>query len=160
MDVAYLLTGGNLGNRYNNLKEAKYLIEQKCGHLVDISGIYETEAWGINDQDSFLNQALMVKTSFSPKELLEQILDIETSMGRTREEKFGPRLIDIDILFYGNKIITEDGLQVPHPFVHKRRFALQCLSEIAPNYIHPVLNKTVNELLATCQDPLSVKKWV
>ncbi|MBA2330878.1 MAG: 2-amino-4-hydroxy-6-hydroxymethyldihydropteridine diphosphokinase [Flavisolibacter sp.] len=160
MDVAYLLTGGNLGNRYNNLKEAKLRVDQHCGAVLAFSGIYETEAWGIKDQKSFLNQALVIETAYSAKELLEQILNIENSMGRIREEKYGPRLIDIDILFYGNKVIHEEGLQVPHPFVHKRRFALQCLAEIASDIVHPVFNKTVHELLAECEDPLRVKKWV
>jgi 2-amino-4-hydroxy-6-hydroxymethyldihydropteridine diphosphokinase len=160
MDVAYLLTGGNLGNRYNNLNEAMLQVQQHCGDILAASGIYETEAWGIKDQNSFLNQALRIETSLEPKELLEQILNIETSMGRLRDKKYGPRLIDIDILFYADRIIKTQDLQVPHPFVHKRRFALQCLAEIAPGLLHPVFNKTISELLQECQDPLKVKKWV
>jgi 2-amino-4-hydroxy-6-hydroxymethyldihydropteridine diphosphokinase len=160
MDVAYLLTGGNLGNRYNNLNEALVQVQQHCGALLAASGIYETEAWGIEDQNLFLNQVLMIETDLEPKELLEQILNIETSMGRLRDKKYGPRLIDIDILFYGDRIIKTHDLQVPHPFVHKRRFALQCLADIAPGLVHPVLKKTINELLNECEDPLKVKKWV
>jgi 2-amino-4-hydroxy-6-hydroxymethyldihydropteridine diphosphokinase len=160
MDVAYLLTGGNLGNRYNYLQEAILQVQKNCGSVMAFSSIYETEAWGIKDQNSFLNQAFMLETSFSAKKLLENILSIETSMGRLREVKYGPRLIDIDILFFGDKIINEEDLQVPHPFVHKRRFALQCLVEIAPDFIHPVLNKTIEELLDECEDPLQVRKWV
>lgn len=160
MDVAYLLTGGNLGSRYINLKEARQRVQKQCGTLLAFSSVYETEAWGKSDQNLFLNQALMIETSLQPKELLGQILNIETNMGRVREEKYGPRLIDIDILFYGNKVVNEKDLLVPHPFVHKRRFALECLSEIASNFVHPVLNKTVYELLAECEDPLKVRKWV
>ena len=158
MNQTYLLIGGNLGNREKNLEKARQLIAAEAGQVGKSSSLYETEAWGIQDQPPFLNQVLLVWTKLDPRQLLSTILDIEHQMGRERFEKFGPRSIDIDILFFNEEIIDEPGLTIPHPQLHLRRFTLQPLQELAPSFIHPVLNKSVSDLLAECPDPLAVKK--
>ena len=158
MNTAYLLIGGNLGNRYAYLQEAVHLIEQSCGNIVHSSAIYETAAWGKTDQPSFYNQCLALKTELSPEQLMQKLLDIETVMGRKRSEKLGPRIIDLDILLIDSLIIATPLLQLPHPALPMRRFALLPLSEIAPELIHPVLKKTIAELLVDCTDELDVQK--
>lgn len=159
MNKAYLLTGGNLGNRSANLQHAFNLIEQTGGILVACSHIYETAAWGITDQQAFLNQVLLLKTELNPHDLLKTLLAIETQMGRKRLVKFGPRIIDIDVLFYNNEIIHSENLIVPHPEIQNRRFVLVPLNEIASTFIHPLLKKTIAELLEVCNDPLEVKLY-
>ncbi|MFN2440373.1 MAG: 2-amino-4-hydroxy-6-hydroxymethyldihydropteridine diphosphokinase [Chitinophagaceae bacterium] len=158
MNVSYILTGSNLGNRPEYLLNAKKAIVRSVGDVVKESSVYETAAWGIEDQPSFLNQAFEVHTPFSARELLHGLLKIEGDLGRKRTLKYGPRFIDIDILFFNIEVIEEKGLTIPHAQLHKRRFALQCLYDIAPNFVHPVFCKTVKQLLAECVDPLPVKK--
>lgn len=158
MNQVYLLIGGNLGNRASHLEMALKLIEQECGAVSQVSSIYETAPWGKKDQPDFLNQAILIYTSLSPQKLLENILSIEKQMGRYRAEKFGSRIIDMDILFYNDEIIQSGHLKIPHPELQNRRFVLEPMAEIAPNKLHPGLNKTVMELLQECRDPLSVKK--
>jgi 2-amino-4-hydroxy-6-hydroxymethyldihydropteridine diphosphokinase len=158
MNKAYLLTGGNLGNRLNNLEEARKLIEQHCGKIVQRSSIYETAAWGFKDQPDFYNQALEIATKLSPTELMKTILRIEEKMGRKREIKMGPRIIDIDILLFNNEIIHQPQLSIPHERLHERKFALMPLAEIAPDLIHPVLHKTITLLLSETKDTLDVHK--
>jgi len=158
MNKAYLLTGGNLGNRLNNLSDARKLIEQYCGKIVQQSAIYKTAAWGFTDQPDFYNQALEIQTELYPKQLMQTLLTIEGQMGRKREIKFGPRIIDIDILLFNDEIIQQPHLAIPHPRLHERRFALTPLAEIAPNIIHPVLNKTIQQLLLESTDTLDVHK--
>lgn len=158
MNIAYLLTGGNIGDRLAHLQAAKTAIEQDCGIITNASDIYETEAWGGIDQSPFLNQALELKTNLSATELLHCLLKIEQHMGRERIIKYGPRSIDIDILFYNRDIIDTEELKIPHPQMQHRRFVLQCLNDIAPNFIHPIVIKTVTQLLAECTDPLHVHK--
>ncbi len=158
MNQTYLLIGGNLGNRQKNLEKARQLIAANAGQVDKSSPLYETEAWGIEDQPAFLNQVLLVSTKLDPRQLLSTILDIEHQMGRERTEKFGPRSIDIDILFYNREIIDEPGLTIPHQQLHLRKFTLEPLQEIAPSFIHPVLKKSVSDLLKECPDPLTVKK--
>jgi 2-amino-4-hydroxy-6-hydroxymethyldihydropteridine diphosphokinase len=150
----FLLLGSNLGDRLANLDEAK----RQLGNVVASSSVYETAAWGNTNQGSFLNQVVQIDSKLSPENLLKRIQDIETSMGRKRLEKWGPRLIDIDILFYGNQIINSDNLIVPHPEIQNRRFALTPLAEIAPSFLHPVLKKTISTLLKECKDPLPVTR--
>ncbi|WP_235918460.1 2-amino-4-hydroxy-6-hydroxymethyldihydropteridine diphosphokinase [Sediminibacterium soli] len=156
--MAYLLTGGNLGNREENLQKACALIEERCGKIQSSSSIYETEAWGMRDQPAFFNQALALQTSLLPAELMRELLAIESEMGRTRTVKMGPRTIDIDILLIGDQVIHTDLLTLPHPAMASRRFVLLPLSEIAPALVHPVLHKTISVLLAECTDPLDVQK--
>lgn len=158
MNKAYLLIGGNTGNRCKNLENAVKHIEKACGQLLSVSHVYETAAWGKTDQEPFLNQALLITTSLSAEQLLQTVLSIENKMGRLRKERYGPRIIDIDILFYNNTVINEPALTIPHPALPQRRFALEPLNEIAAGYIHPVLKKSVQVLLDECPDPLEVKK--
>ena len=160
MNSAYLITGGNMSQREHQLAHAARLIEERCGSVIDRSSIYETAAWGKSDQDSFLNQALVVETTLTARDLLNEILYIENLMGRDRIEKYGPRIIDIDIIFFNHQVIREPGLVVPHPEMASRRFVLEPLNEVIPAYIHPVYYKTVNELLNECSDSLPVKKLV
>jgi 2-amino-4-hydroxy-6-hydroxymethyldihydropteridine diphosphokinase len=158
MNTAYLLIGGNLGNRPAYLQEAIGLIEQFCGNIVHSSSIYETAAWGVTDQPSFYNQALAVQTSLQPEALMQQLLAIEEKMGRKRTVKMGPRIIDLDILLIDGLVISSGLLTLPHPALPFRRFALLPLNEIAPAVIHPVLQKTISQLLDECADELDVQK--
>jgi 2-amino-4-hydroxy-6-hydroxymethyldihydropteridine diphosphokinase len=158
MNTAYLLIGGNLGDRAAYLQEAVKHIEARCGSITSSSSIYETAAWGNTNQPTFYNQALKLITPLSPVSLLEQLLAIELEMGRVRSEKYGPRTIDLDILMIDDKVIDTPTLTIPHPQLHNRRFALLPLTEIAPSLHHPVLDKTVSELLENCTDTLDVQK--
>ena len=157
MNNVFLLTGGNMGDKRKNLLRAAKFIDQKLGNILSTSAIYETEAWGKIDQPSFYNQVLQVQTDYSPNEVLQEILAIELNMGRERIVKYGPRLIDIDILFYNDEVIETPELIVPHPQIQLRRFVLAPLAEIVPKYIHPLLQKTIAELLLDCKDLLQVK---
>jgi 2-amino-4-hydroxy-6-hydroxymethyldihydropteridine diphosphokinase len=159
MNDAYLLTGGNIGNRLVSLQQACMKIEKQAGIVLQKSAVYETAAWGVTDQNLFLNQVLLVSTSLPPEELLHTLLHIEQELGRKRIVKMGPRIIDIDILFYNNEIISTPVLTVPHPQIANRRFVLTPLNEIAPCFVHPGLQKTIAELLEICPDNLEVKKY-
>lgn len=140
----YLSLGSNMGDKRENLLEAiKRVGELENTEIVKSSTILETEPFGYIEQDNFLNACLEVKTLLTPQEFLSSILKIELDMGRVREIKWGPRVIDIDILFYDAEIIQEDNLAVPHPWICEREFVLEPLSEIAPNYVHPLERKTI-----------------
>jgi len=158
MNQTYLLIGGNMGNRQENLEIATRRIAATIGEIKQSSAIYETEAWGLEEQPAFLNQVLLVSSTLNAQQVLKQILNIEHDMGRERIQKFGPRILDIDILFFNRDIIHEPGLNVPHPQLHLRRFTLKPLNDIAPQFRHPELGKTISDLLSTCPDPLTVKK--
>jgi 2-amino-4-hydroxy-6-hydroxymethyldihydropteridine diphosphokinase len=158
MNIAYLLIGGNMGDRRMNLATARHLIDQQCGTIFRTSSIYETAAWGNQDQPAFLNQALEVYTPLNARQLMRRILKTEKLMGRIREEKYGPRIIDIDILLFNNEVHNLHFLKLPHPELPNRRFALVPLVEIAPDIVHPVSKKTMSALLDACVDPLPVKK--
>lgn len=159
MNKAYLLTGGNLGDREQNLATARELISQQCGTITAASALYETAAWGKTDQPSFLNQAIEIETALTARQLIRRILKVEKLMGRVREEKYGPRLIDIDILLFNNEKHNYPLLKLPHPEMQNRRFALLPLAEIVPEMEHPLLKKTITELLKDCKDELPVKKY-
>lgn len=160
MNTAYLLTGGNLGNRVRNLETARELIEEECGQIVTQSSIYETAAWGPVSQPDYLNQVLELEIPLGPQKLMEILLGIENDMGRRRNERFAARTIDLDILFFNNLTLDEKDLIIPHPRLYTRRFVLVPLAEIAPGLIHPILLQTITELLAQCTDPLDVKKFI
>jgi 2-amino-4-hydroxy-6-hydroxymethyldihydropteridine diphosphokinase len=152
MTTAYLLTGSNLGHREEFLQKAFEQISLRAGRCSSVSSLYETAPWGKTDQPSFLNQAIKLETSLSPQELLNVLLEIELELGRTREEKYGPRTIDIDILLYGNELIQDPRLQIPHPQLGNRRFALLPLLELAPELTHPGRKISIKALLDQCPD--------
>ena len=158
MNKAYLLTGGNLGNRLHNVTLASQLIQQYCGNIIKQSSVYETAAWGFEEQPDFYNQALCITTNLLPEQLMNELLSIENKMGRVRDIKMGPRTIDLDILLYNDLIISTAQLTLPHPRMQERRFVLLPLAEIAAEVVHPVLQKTIAELLAECKDSLDVYK--
>lgn len=155
----YLLLGSNLGDRKRLLEDAIVQIGIEIGTVFAISSYYETAAWGKSDQPSFLNVAVGVGTLFSPLEVLEKALHIEQELGRVRHEKWGSRLIDIDVILYDDQVVDLDlQLQIPHPQMQYRKFVLEPLAEIAGNHVHPVLKKTVSEILDTLDDNLTVTK--
>jgi 2-amino-4-hydroxy-6-hydroxymethyldihydropteridine diphosphokinase len=158
MNSVYLLIGGNLGNRVENLDLAKSFINNKLGKIIKISSIYETAAWGITEQPDFLNQVLRVTSKLPAQKIMQIILSIENKMGRVRTQKNASRIIDIDILFYNNEIINETGLTVPHPEIRNRKFALVPLNEIAPHFVHPLLQLSMKHLLSISKDKLEVKQ--
>ena len=155
----FLLLGTNLGDRTSNLGQAIEAIDQQVGKIISASSVFETSAWGKTDQPAFLNQALEVFTPLEAEDLLTQLLSIEERLGRKRHKHWGERIIDIDILFFGDEIYTSPRLQIPHPQLGNRKFTLIPLNEIAPNFVHPLLKKSVSDLLAVCPDPLSVTKY-
>ncbi|MDB5090334.1 MAG: 2-amino-4-hydroxy-6-hydroxymethyldihydropteridine diphosphokinase [Mucilaginibacter sp.] len=158
MNNVFLLLGSNLGNRQHFLQEAIKLIELHIAPVIKISSIYETQSWGKTDAPDYLNQVIVIETDISAREVLRRILAIELMLGRRREEKWGSRTIDIDILFYGTEIINEEGLHVPHPELHKRRFTLEPLAEISPALVHPAINKSILLIKNELKDSLIVKK--
>jgi 2-amino-4-hydroxy-6-hydroxymethyldihydropteridine diphosphokinase len=152
MGICYLLTGSNIGDSQAHLLEALKHIEEQIGEVLAVSSVYKTEPWGNKNQQDFLNQVLEVHSSLHPEVVLDRILAIEQLMGRNREVKWEPRVIDIDILFARDQQIQTPELQIPHPLLHERRFTLLPLSEIAPELVHPVFHKSILELLADCPD--------
>lgn len=157
--TVYLLLGGNLGDKKKLLITAIARIGAEIGELSAQSSWYETAAWGKEDQPSFLNIAVAAKTFLNPLAVLEKALQIEEDLGRVRKEKWGARLIDIDILLYGDEVIADgQRLQVPHPRMQERRFVLAPLAEIAANQVHPVLKLTIAQLLSILNDNLTVLK--
>ena len=158
-NTAYLLLGGNLGDREGNLKSAVELLNEKIGKVVAVSSLYETAAWGKTDQPAFLNQAVALETNLSALEVLDHALSIEQELGRVRKDKWGERLIDIDLILFGNEIINiPDKLQVPHPHMQHRKFVMEPLAEIAPDVLHPILGETILAISRSIEDPLEVKK--
>lgn len=155
--TTYLLIGSNLGNRVNNLQKAINALKN-IGELTAISSIYETEPWGLTSQPAFLNQALVMKTSLPPTNLLSAIKIIETEIGRAPSEKWGSRVIDLDILLYETLTIKSDILTIPHPRISERRFALVPLAELNAALILPGTTVSIQQLLDQCQDNLSVTK--
>ena len=154
----FLLLGSNLGERLQILKSAAGLIEERVGTIRAASSIYETAPWGVLDQPVFLNQVLEVQTELMPEEVLRIILEIEHELGRIRYERWGARVIDIDMLYFNDLVLDSARLTLPHPRLHERRFTLVPLAEIAPDFLHPLLQKTSRELLDNCTDPGAVIK--
>lgn len=157
METAYLLLGGNLGDREDVIKKTITLLNHKTGIVKQVSSFYETEPWGMLNAQNFMNVALRLSTTLSAFELLDVLLAIEEQLGRKRNPlitEYESRSIDIDILFYGSAIIQSSRLTVPHPRIQLRKFVLVPLCEIAPEFIHPVFQKSIFTLLNECQDKL------
>lgn len=162
MNHVYLALGSNRGDRQNNLLTAIKKLEEEAGKIALVSSLYETQPWQMNDATHFLNQVILLDTGLTAPNLIKVIFTIEESLGRARSNSnvYEPRTIDIDILFFNNEILNSSILTIPHPQIAKRRFVLEPLSEIAPAYIHPQLNKSVTELLSSCTDEHSISKLV
>lgn len=146
MHIAYIAFGSNMGDKRDNIKKALDKIRKRKINIIKVSSIYETEPYGVLDQDSFLNGVLKIETTLDPNELLQELLDIEKELKRVRKRKWGPRTIDLDIIFYDDLIINEENLKVPHPDMQNRKFVLKPLCDIEPDLCHPVLKKSMKEL--------------
>jgi 2-amino-4-hydroxy-6-hydroxymethyldihydropteridine diphosphokinase len=150
MSLVYLALGSNLGNRNLNLLKAIALIAKRIGVFSAISSVYETDPWGFDSENSFLNSVVCVETSLSSLEILRETQNIEKEIGRTEktQHSYQDRLIDIDLILYDDLVFKSETLALPHPLFHLRQFVLEPLNEIAPDLVHPVLHKTVKELLS------------
>jgi 2-amino-4-hydroxy-6-hydroxymethyldihydropteridine diphosphokinase len=158
-NLCYILLGSDTGDKKENIGRCFKEISKISVCPPRISSIYETEPWGFNSQEMFFNAAVELKTKLTPYELLDYLLETEKRMGRERgEERYVSRVIDADILFFGDLIMNDERLEIPHPRLHLRRFALVPMSELNPDLVHPVLKKNVSELLKELNDPLIVKK--
>jgi len=157
MNTVYLLLGSNEGERLLHIKQALDAV-RTFGNVIQESSVYETAAWGLEDQPRFLNMVIELSTRLDAYEVLKKIQAIESKMGRQRTVKWGQRTLDMDILFFNDEIIEEENLKVPHPFLAERRFTLEPLNEIASNLRHPISAKKVADLLASCPDTLNVQK--
>ena len=158
MSTVYIGIGSNLGNRKENSLKAIELLQSSGLSLKKQSSMYETKPWGIEEQPEFINMAVVLETELRPLELLSLLKNIEVKMGRQDTVKWGPRLIDLDILLYDNETINEDGLKIPHPLMHERLFVLEPLSEIAGDVIHPVFQKKIKELFKIKKNCKRLKK--
>lgn len=160
VNKVFLCLGGNLGDRFSTLEKCRNKIETHCGKILLQSKVYETEAWGSDSKKPYLNQVVFLKTTLGVQELLLKLLSLERSMGRKRTaSKNADRVIDIDILFYNDLIHHSEDLEVPHPRIQLRKFVLKPLMDIATDYVHPELKKTVKKLYSECQDKLIVNEY-
>lgn len=157
MNLVFLCLGGNIGNREANLNSAILKIAELCGQITASSSIYETDAWGSNSNLKYLNQVIQIHTKFTPQQLMQTVLDIETDLGRQRNDnQNADRTIDIDILFFNHQIINSAKIHIPHPRLHLRKFVLMPFFEINQDFLHPEINKTIKQLLLECPDNLSL----
>lgn len=153
--LAYIAFGSNIGDRRANILAAMDKMRERGMDFLEISTMYETEAYGVTDQPKFINCVALIRTELSPIILMETLLEVEESLGRVRERKWGPRTVDLDIIFYDHKIVSFANLTIPHPDMQNRTFVLEPLSELAPHYVHPMLHKTVTELLDELKEEAS-----
>ena len=156
MNTVYIQLGSNIGERESFITKSMHKVKDDIGKIITASSIFETTAWGNENQNNFLNSVIEIKTPFDAFTVLQKSQEIENNLGRKRSDKWGERTIDIDILFYNNKIINTKELIIPHPLIQKRKFVLVPLSEIAPNYKHPILKKNISNLLSECKDTQKV----
>lgn len=156
MNKVYLLLGANLGDPKAQLVAARQAIAQDIAPIVLQSSLVSSAAWGLTDQPDFINQVIELHSELPAMEILDRVQNIEDKLGRVRLEKWGARVIDIDMLYYNAEVINTERLQIPHPYLHKRRFTLLPLAEIAANFIHPLLVQSNHELLRNCPDDLPV----
>ncbi|WP_235297026.1 2-amino-4-hydroxy-6-hydroxymethyldihydropteridine diphosphokinase [Portibacter marinus] len=153
MHNAIIHIGSNLGNRKSFLSKCRFLLREKVGTILKSSSIYTTEAWGLKGQKEFLNQAFQMETELSLHELLKTCQEIENLLFRQREIPWGPRTIDIDIIFYDNEVTEDENVIIPHPRMHERNFVLHPLAEIVPEYVHPILKQSILQLKQNSKDP-------
>ena len=155
----YLLLGSNVGDKQANISKAAARLSERVGTVINASAYYVSEPWGVKDQDEFLNQALELDTDLDVRTLMSICKEIEQELEREHIEKWGPRTIDIDIIFYNRDVVHEEGLKVPHPAMSVRKFVLEPLVEINKDFIHPILNYSLAELLEECSDQCKVSKF-
>ena len=156
-----MLFGSNMGDKNKIFAQACLYINNRCGRVVQVSSAYESEPWGFETEEWFLNRVIMVETELDPEALMQQLLDIEAELGRVRHPEiqgYTSRTADLDILYYGNRIVLTDSLTIPHPRLHQRRFALLPMCEVAPQLVHPAFSFTQTELLRRCHDFSEVRK--
>ena len=161
MESCYVLFGSNMGDKENIFAEACLLINNRCGAITAVSSSYESEPWGFEADEWFLNRLIVVDTDLNPEAMLCELLAIEAELGRVRhleKEGYTSRTADLDILYFGQRVIVTPTLTVPHPRLHRRRFALLPMCEVAPDLVHPALGLTQTELLKRCPDTLMVRK--
>lgn len=161
MERCYILFGSNMGDKEALFAQACLLINNRCGRVVQVSAAYESEPWGFEAEEWFLNRVIVVETEKGPEELLQQLLEIERELGRIRHPEiqgYTSRTADLDLLYFGQRVINTDTLIVPHPRLHLRRFALVPMCEVAPEWVHPVFGLTQQELLQQCPDECIVRE--
>lgn len=159
MNRLYILLGGNLGDKQKVFSETRERLNKLLGEITSRSAVYETEPWGFESSDLFWNQVLEISTSLSPEEVLCLTQQTEIELGRIRHpDQYSSRVMDIDILFYGNQVINQKNLVIPHPRIQERKFALIPLCDVAPDLVHPIFQKSIIRLLEECTDQLNVKK--
>lgn len=160
MEKVVFVIGGNLGNRVELIEQSNKMLRENFSTPLLSSSVFETAAWGNLSEGDYLNQVLVFQTDLDPEAVLIIIQDIENQLGRKREEKWGNRTMDIDILYFGQQVIQNQNLIIPHPFISRRRFVLEPLVEILPNFIHPVLKVSNSKMLETCTDTSSAIRLI